>query len=202
MKTAFRIACIASLALGVAGCAATSPHTSAGQPLLGAAAVFSTQATIVAANADTNELTLEVPNKPGDNFFDVYVGDDFGDLSQVRLGDRLTIRYIEAVFIDRFQPGEVEPGIDFADAIGTAPPHERSARAVAEGLFVVAVVKGIDRENELVALQGPKGIEKVFKVRDPAILDKLQTGDKVKTSFTRAWVVDISPSPSPRANPN
>jgi len=194
MRTTFCIACIAALALWTTGCT-TSPEASTGQPLIGEAAVFSTQATVAAADYATRELTLEVPNKPGDNFFDVYVGEDFGDLSRVRLGDRLTISYIEAVFVDLFQPGEVDPGIGFVEAIGTAPPHQRPGRGVAEGVSVVAVVEGIDRENELVALQGPKGVDKVLKVRNPAILDRLQIGDKVKTTFARALVLNITPNP-------
>jgi hypothetical protein len=195
MRTTFCIACIAALALWTTGCT-TSPEAPTGQPLLGKAAVFSTEATVVAADYATGELTLEVPNKPGDNFFDVYVGQDFGDLSQVRLGDRLRVSYIQAVVVDLFQPGEVDPGIGFADVVGTAPPHQQPARAVAEGVSVVAVVEGIDRENELVALEGPKGVDKVLKVRNPAILDRLQIGDKVKTTFTRALVVRITPNPA------
>jgi hypothetical protein len=164
--------------------------------LLGEGAVFSTQATVVAADYATRELTLEVPNKPGDNFFDVYVGEDFGDLSQVRLGDRLTVSYVQAVFVDLFQPGEVDPKVGFAEAIGTAPPHTLPARGVARGVFVVAEVKDIDRANQLVDLRGPKGVDKVFRVRNPAILDRIQVGDKVKTTFARAWVVDITPNPA------
>jgi len=195
MRTTFCIACIAALALWTTGCT-TSPEAPTGQPLLGKAAVFSTAATVVTADYATGELTLEVPNKPGDNFFDVYVGQDFGDLSQVRLGDRLRVSYIQAVVVDLFRPGEVDPGIGFAEVIGTAPPHQQPARAVAEGVSVVAVVEGIDRENELVALEGPKGVDKVLKVRNPAILDRLQIGDKVKTTFTRALVVNITPNPA------
>ena len=195
MKSVFPIASLIMLAIVLAGCATTS-GTPAGQLLLGKAAVYTTEATVVDANYRTRELTLEVPRKPGDNFFDVYVGDDFGDLSQVRLGDRLRVRYIEAVFVDLFQPGEVDPGIGFAEAIGTAPPHTLPARGVAQGVFVVAVVKGIDKGNQLVELEGPKGVDKVFKVRNPAILDEIQVGDKVKTSFTRALVVDITPNPA------
>jgi hypothetical protein len=195
MKSSFHMTVIAALVLAMTGCT-SSPQTPEGQLLLGEAAVFSTQVTVVGADYAARELTLEVPNTPGDNFFDVYVGDDFGDLSPVRVGDRLTISYIEAVFIDRFQPGDVEPGIGFTEALGTAAPHERPARGVAEKVSVVAVVEGIDRTNDLVALEGPKGVEKVLKVRNPAILDQIQVGDKVKTTFARAWVLDITPSPA------
>lgn len=196
MKKALRTACFASLTLiWLAGCT-SSPETPEISSLLGKAAVFSTEATIVRANPSTRELTLEVPSKPGDNFFDVYVGKEFGDLSKVRSGDRLRVSYVEAVFIDRLQSSDVDPGIGFVDAVGTAPPHERPASGVAQGIFVVATIEGIDLENGFVALEGPKGIDKVLKVRNPAVLANIQIGDRVKTTFTRALVLDISPSPS------
>lgn len=193
MKTTLWSACIAALAILLVACETTTP-TKTRQPLAAQAVVYSTQATVVRANYQTSELTLEVPNKPGDNFFDVSVSPDV-DLSQVRLGDRVTVKYIEAVFVDLFRAGDVDPGIGFAAAVGTAPPHARPARAVATGVTVVAVIEAIDYENEIVSLRGPDGIAKTFKVRNLDGLDKLKVGNKVKTTFARAWAIGITPSP-------
>jgi Cu/Ag efflux protein CusF len=159
------------------------------------AVVYSTQATIAGVNYDTREVTLEVPNKPGDNFFDVAISDDVKNLSQIRFGDRVTVEYVEAVFVDLYRAGEVDPGVGFAAAVGTAPPHERPARAVAKDVSVVAVIEAIDRENELVTLRGPQGMTKVVKARNPANLDKVKVGDKIKITFARALAVSVTPSP-------
>lgn len=182
------------VAMGFSACS-TGTQTTKGQPLLMKAAVYSTQATIVGINAGTREVTLEVPNKPGDNFFDVAVSDDVENLSHVRFGDRVTVEYVEAVFVDLFEAGEVDPGVGFAAAVGTAPPHERPARSVSEGVSVVAVIEAIDKENELVTLRGAEGMTKVVKARNPANLDKVKVGDKVKITFARALAVRVTPSP-------
>jgi len=193
MKPRFSIACVVALAIVLAGCE-TGSQTRQGQPLMTKAVVYSTQATIVAANPATRELTLEVPNKPGDNFFDVYVGDEIGDLSAVRLGDRIRVSYIEAVFVDLFRAGEVDPGIGFVTAAGSAAPHQSPARVVAEGVSLVGVIEAIDKANELVAIRGSDGVSKVLKVRNPEKLNDLKVGNKVKTTFARAWVTKITPS--------
>ncbi len=187
MKPRYFLAFVTSLTIVLAGCEAGSP-TRQGTPLMTQAVVYSTQATIVSANQET-----QVPNKPRDNFFEVYVGEEVGNLSDVRLGDRLTVNYIQAVFVDLFRAGDVDPGIGFAAALGTAAPHESPAGGVAKGVSVVAVIEAIDKENGLVGLRGPDGISKVFKVRNPEKLDDLKVGNKIKTTFARAWVTEITP---------
>lgn len=159
------------------------------------AVVHSTQATIVGVNYETREVTLEVPNKPGDNFFDVTVGEEVENLSQIRFGDRVTVRYVEAVFVELFRPGQVDPGVGFATAIGTAPPHARPGRAVARTISVVATVEAIDKEDEVVSLRGPEGVVKTVKVRNPENLEMISVGDKVKTTFARALAIGVTPSP-------
>ena len=70
------------LIVGISGCSSVSQPTQ-GQPLLTKAAVVSAQATIVGINYDTREVSLGIPNKPGDNFVDVVVSDDVQNLSQI-----------------------------------------------------------------------------------------------------------------------
>jgi undecaprenyl pyrophosphate phosphatase UppP len=187
------IALIIAVVIGIAGCS-TDSQTRQGEPLVAAATVISTQATIVRVNQKTREVTLEVPNKPGDNFVDVRVSDDVKNLSQMRTGDRVTVSYIEAVVVDLFQPGEVEPGIRAATVTGTAKPGQRPAGVAAEKLSVVAVIEAINTREELVTLRGPEGMVKTVKVNNPAILDRLKVGDKVKTTLVRGLAITVTPS--------
>jgi Cu/Ag efflux protein CusF len=159
------------------------------------AAVVSAQATVVGVNYKTREVTLEVRNKPGDNFVDVTVSDDVKNLSQVRFGDRVTVDYIEAVSVDLFRAGDVEPGVGVAVAAAKAAPGARPAGAKGIETSVTAVIEAIDRENELVALRMPDGVHKIVKVSNPAILERVSAGDKVRISFVRAWAVSVTPSP-------
>lgn len=194
MNMNFLHASIIVAAIGIAGCSTDSQVTQ-GEPLVAQATVVSTQATIVRVNQKTREVTLEVPNKPGDNFVDVVVSDDVKNLSQIRFGDRVTVQYIEAVFVDLFQPGEVEPGIRVGTVTETAKPGQRPAGVTAEKVSVVAVIEAINVREELVTLRGSEGMVKTVKVNNPAILDRLKVGDKIKTTLVRGLAIDVTPSP-------
>ena len=194
MKQNLTLLLILGLIVVFAGCS-TVEQPSQGQPLLSKAAVVSAQATIVGVNYDTREVRLEIPNKPGDNFVDVTVSDDVKNLSQIRFGDRVTVEYIEAVSLDLFRPGEADPGVDVTLATGRAAPGERPAKSAGVEKSVTAIVEQIDRRNGLVALVLPDRLSKVLKVNNPAILDKVSVGDKVRTSFVRAWAIGVTPSP-------
>jgi hypothetical protein len=164
-------------------------------PMFAKGTVVSTQATIVRVNQKDRVVTLEVPNKPGDNFVDVSVGDNVKNLDQIRFGDRVTVKYVEAVFVQLLRHGKAEPGIDVAAAAARAEPGQRPAGAVAKKVSVIAVVEAVDKEDKLVTLRGPKGNTKTVEVGNPEILDKLRVGSKVKTTFARAFAVSITPSP-------
>lgn len=183
------------LIAGLSGCSSVSQPTQ-GQPLLAKAAIVSAQATIVGINYDTREVRLEIPNKPGDNFVDVVVSDDVRNLSQIRFGDQVTVEYIEAVSVSLFRAGEVEPGVGVIVAAGNAPPGARPATATGVEKSITAVVERIDRGNQLVALSMPDGIQKIVRVNNPANLDRVATGDKVRISFVRAWATRVTPNPA------
>ena len=194
MKLTSKSLFIFGLLIGLSGCSSVS-QPKQGEPLLTKAALVAAQATVVAVNYATREVTLEVPNEPGNTFVDVTVSDAVKNLSQVRLGDRVTVEYIEAVLVDLFRAGEVEPGVNLTVAAATAPPGARPAAAKGIEKSVTAVIEAIDKENELVALRIPERIYKIVKVRNPAILEKASVGDKVQFSFVRAWALSVTPSP-------
>ena len=182
------------LIVGVSGCSSVSPPKQ-GERLLTQVAVVSAQATIVGINHDTREVTLEIPNKPGDNFVDVVVSDDVKNLSQIRFGDQVTVEYIETVSVTLFRTGEVKPGVDVSVAAANAAPGARPARATGIEKSITVVVEGVDRNNELVGLRMPDGARKVVKVSNPAFLERVSTGDKVRISFVRALATRVTPNP-------
>ena len=186
---------VLGLIVGVSGCSSVS-QPKQGEPLLTQAAVVSAQATIVGINYDTREVTLEIPNKPGDNFVDVVVSDDVKNLSQIRFGDQVTVEYIETVSVTLFRAGEVKPGVDVTVAAANAAPGARPARATGIEKSITVVVEGVDRNNELVALRMPDGVKKIVRVSNPANLDSVSTGDKVRISFVRALATRVTPNPA------
>ena len=166
MKPRFWIPCVAALTIILAGCE-TGTQTKRSQPLMTKAVVYSTQATIVATNPATRELTLEVPNKPGDNFFDVYVGDEVENLSEVRLGDRIGVSYIQAVFVDLFRAGEVDPGIGFIAAVGSAAPHQSPHGSWPREYPWLPSSRRSTRRTGLLPSEGPRGFPRCSRSAIP-----------------------------------
>lgn len=194
MKVSLKNLLALGLVIAASGCSSVS-QLNQGEPLLTKAAVVSAQATVVGINHNTREVRLEIPNKPRNDFVDLTVSDDVKNLSQIRLGDQVTVEYIEAVSVDLFRAGEAQPGVAVTVAAANAPPGARPAAAGGIEKSVTAIVEGIDKENQLVALGIPDGIYKIVKVSNPSILDRVSVGDKVRVSFTRAWAIRVTPSP-------
>lgn len=182
------------LILGVAGCSAVDSRDQ-GSPLLAKMVVVTVQATVLDIDHETREVTLELPGEAADNRLDIVVDDEVKNLSQVRSGDRVTVDYIEAVSVDLFRAGEVEPGVEVTATVARAVPGTRPAAAKGIETSVIAVIEEIDKENDLVALRVPEGIYKIVKVSNPANLDRVSVGDKVRITLTSAWAVSVNPGP-------
>jgi hypothetical protein len=182
------------LILVVAGCSSFDPRNQ-GSPLLAKVVVVTVQARVLDIDHETREVTLELPGEGADNRLNIVVGDEVKNLSQVRSGDRVTVDYIEAVSIDLFRTGEVEPGVEVTAAVVRAVPGTRPAAAKGIETSVTAVIEAIDKENDLVALRVPEGIYKIVKVSNPANLDRVSVGDKVRITFTSAWALSVNPGP-------
>ena len=194
MKLNLKILFLLGLILGVAGCSSVDSRDK-GSPLLSKMVVVTVQATVLDVDHETREVTLKVPGEAGDYRLDVVVGDEVRNLSQVRSGDRVTVDYIEAVSVDLFRAGAVQPGVEVTAAVARAVPGTRPAAAKGIETSVTAVIEEIDKENDLVALRLPDGSYKIVKVSNPANLDRVSAGDKVRITFTSAWAVSVDPSP-------
>lgn len=181
------------LLVTLSGCSSVEPR---GEPLLTKAAVVTVQATVVRVDQQTREVTLSLPGEAGDNTVDLTVSEEVANLDQVRPGDQVAVEYLEAVFVDLFRAGEVEPGARVTVAVGNAPAGARPAATAGIEKSVTAVIEGIDNENELVSLRMPEGAYKIVKVNNPANLDRVAPGDKVRISFTRAWAISVTPKPA------
>ena len=190
MKLILKILFLFGLILGIAGCSSVDSRGK-GSPLLSKMVVVTVQATVLGVDHETREVTLEVPGEAGDYRLDLVVGDEVRNLSQVRSGDRVTVDYVEAVSVDLFRAGEVEPGVEVTAAVARAVPGTRPAAAKGVETSVTAVIEEIDKENDLVALRMPDGIYKIVKVSNPANLDRVSAGDKVRITLTSAWAVSV-----------
>ena len=193
MKLHYLRASIAALVIGLMGCSETDKQVEQQQPAMAKVTTISMEATVAAINHESREVTL----KDADGkTLDITVSDDVKNLPQVEVGDSVTVEFLEAVTIEVLSPGQAEPGAGVMTAAGTAAPGERPAGLAAMGMIIVAEIESIDKENEMVTLKVPEGGSKTVKVRNPANLDKVAVGDKVRITYTRALAVNVSEKPA------
>lgn len=147
------------------------------------------EATVEAIDQEKRRVTLKGPDG---NSVKIEVDEQVKNLPQVEVGDRVIIEYIEAVSIQVFAPGEVEPGAAAVAAAESAKPGEKPAGVAMEAVTVVATIEAINKEEQAVTLKTAEGETKTVKARNPDNLDKVKVGDTVMITYTEAIGISVT----------
>jgi Cu/Ag efflux protein CusF len=151
------------------------------------ASVVRITASVEGVDVENRALTVKGPRG---RVVTLPVGPEVQQLEQVKPGDIVVVRYLEALALDLKRPAVRERAETASTA---AKPGERPA-AETRQLVAVAEVVGVDPRRQVVALRvGRRLID--AKVRDPNQLKALKVGDQVEAIYTEALVVAIEPAP-------
>ncbi len=158
------------------------------KPTISESITMTAEATVTAINHETREVTLQ--DSTGQSFSFI-ASDEVRNLAQVEVGDLLSVDYMEAVNIQVLGPGEAELGATGTAAAARAEPGEKPSGAIVSETVLVVEIEAIDKENESVTLKTLEGESKTVKVRNPANLEKVAIGDKVKITYTESLAIAI-----------
>lgn len=147
------------------------------------------EATVEAIDQEKRKVTLKGPDG---NSVQIDVDEQVKNLPQVEVGDRVVVEYIEAVSIQVFAQGEVEPGTTAVAAAESAKPGEKPAGVAMEAISIVATIEAIDKKEQAVTLKTAEGESKTVRARNPDNLDKVEVGDKVMITYTEAIGVRVT----------
>jgi hypothetical protein len=146
-------------------------------------------ARVEAIDATTRTLTL----KSTGGSLPVVAGPEIQNFGEIRVGDIVVVRYLEALSVELKQGG---PSVRERAETRTASAAADTARRVT----VVAEVVAKDAKKRTAMLRGPKQTVTI-KVSDPEQLKLVQVGDQVEATYTEAVVVSIEPALSVRSRP-
>jgi hypothetical protein len=174
-------------ALAAAPVSAQQPTTEPAPPAV--ASVVRITASVEGVDLENRALTVKGPRG---RVVTLPVGAEVPHLDQVKPGDIVVVRYLEALALELKRSG---PGPRTDTPAGTvASPGERPAAAETRQVTVVADIIGVDPRRQLVTLRaGRRAVE--VKVRDPNQVKVLKVGDQVEATYTEALVVAIEPAP-------
>ncbi len=153
------------------------------------AVVMKLQATVETIDYENRKVTLKGPEG---KTVTIDVEERVKNLSQVEVGDMVTVEYVEAVSIQVFAEGEIKPGSNAVAAEVSAELGQKPAGVEMEEITVVATIEAIDKAQQLVTLKGAAGNSKTVKARNPENLEKVNVGDKVMITYTTVLGISVT----------
>ena len=175
----------------------------------GVAAVKSEPGKVTVAEAVQVTASVEAIDKakrlitlkgPEGEVFVVQAGPEVKNFDQIKVGDVVAARYVEALTLQlKKGGGQMRQRVEREDAVA-AKPGERPGAAAGRQVTVIADVIAVDAKKQSVRLRGPQRIVDL-KVRDPEQFKLIKVGDQVEATFTEAVALAVEPAPKPAAAP-
>jgi len=178
---------------------ATGSAVLASEP--GKAAVVSTasmSAQVVGIDKATRTLTLKGPKG---NVADIVAGDEVRNFDQIKVGDLVVARYLEALTLELRKTKAAAGAGDAAvrEGAARAKPGERPAVAGGRQVTVIADVTAVDPQKSTITLKGPRGNSVTLNVQNPDQFKVVKKGDQVEVTYTEALALSVEPAPKPAA---
>ena len=191
---------LAAIALGTPGVHAQQPAapsastaTSSSPGKFSAATTVEVSALVAAIDKATRTVTLQGPKG---NVLDVVAGEEVRNFDQIRVGDRVTVRYVEALTLE-LKKTQTPTGATASGAAVRAAPGERPAGAVGRQIVALADVVAVDQAKSTISLKGPRGNVFDLKVQDQGHFKVVKVGDQVEAAYTEAVAVAVTPAVKP-----
>ena len=127
----------------------------------------------------------------------VNVSDQARNLDQVRVGDKVTAEYTEAISLQLKKRGAAGgPPVSAEEAMVRTPKGAKPGAAVGRKVSAIATVTAVNSKDQFVTLRGPLGNEYDVQVLDPAQLKAVKKGDEVEVVYTEALAISVESTPN------
>jgi Cu/Ag efflux protein CusF len=152
-----------------------------------------TKATATVTAIDMATRTVSLKRSDG-SVIDVHAGDEVKNLDKVKVGDRVTAEYTQALSLDLKKGGTGAPKrVESPATVDRAATGAPSA-TVGTKTTVLADVVVVNSKKKLVTVRGPEGHMVDLKVNDPEQLKNIKAGDQVEAVYTQAKAISVQPA--------
>jgi hypothetical protein len=154
-------------------------------------------ATVDAIDATSRTVTVSFPSGLSEV---VSVGPDVKRFSEVKVGDKIEMRYYESVVLQIRKPADAGSGAPSASpttsdsSAATAGTGPRPGGTAARQRKATVAVLAIDRAAPSITVKTTAGHTVTRKVNDAKNLDGLAVGDKIDITYTEAMLVHVVPA--------
>lgn len=168
----------------LAGCAAPDAVVEA--------EVIEISATVETVDRQTRAVLLSASG----GLLTVVAGPAVRNFAEIGPGQRLRVRYVEALGVALVRSPATGPELAAAVAGARAAPGQLPGGAVGEVIRVRVRVTGVQPLRATVSFVGPRNIPRTVRVRDPelqAFVRGLRVGDEVDIAYLEALAVTMEP---------
>lgn len=162
----------------------------------GAAVAYTTEAAATVVAIDQQSREVQLRGTEG-RLFTVTAGPAVENLARVKVGDRVVIRYVQALAISLAKPGQGAGGVVVEGGITrNAPEGAGPAGAMGNRLRATVTIDAIDHATHTVTFTGPANNVRTVAVQDPAaqsFVATLKPGDRVDLVYTESLAVAVEP---------
>jgi hypothetical protein len=163
---------------------------------LGVSETVKMTATVVLIDMSSRDLVLI--DSQG-KMHKVNVSDQVRNLDQVKVGDKVSAEYTEAISLQLKKRGTANvPPASAEEAIIRSPKGMKPGGAVGRKVTAFATVVAVNPKKQFVTLRGPLGNEYDVQVVDPALLKTVNKGDEVEVVYTEALAISVQSAPGPK----
>jgi len=168
-------------------CTHDKAATATGKPDMVRGEEIILKATVVKVDLDKRIVTLK--DSEGD-VQDFVVPREAINLPQVKAGDIVTVKYLQAIAVEVIKPGKAAAAGE-RTTIARAKPGEMPGGVIAHEKATTATVKAIDKKAGTISLMGTEGKIVKIKVQDPANLDLVKVGDELLINYIEARAISV-----------
>ncbi len=160
------------------------------------ASAVEVSAQVVGIDKATRTVKLKGPKG---NVVDIVAGDEVRNFDQIKVGDLVVTRYVEALTLELKKTKVAAGDVKVREEAAKAKAGERPAAAGARQVTVVADVVAVDPVKSTITLKGPKGKVVTLNVQNPEQFKVVKKGDQVEATYTEALALSVEPAPKAAA---
>jgi hypothetical protein len=168
----------------VSGAVATAP----GQAR--AVAAVKAQAVVESIDPATRTVVLKLGSGATRT---LVASEEVRNFDQIKVGDKITVRYVEAVTLELKKDGKAIVGRTETGSLDRAAAGQKPGGFAQREVTVVADVVNVDAKAKMVTVKGEKG-QTQLNIRDPEQLKLIKKGDQIQATYNEALVIDLEPA--------
>jgi hypothetical protein len=149
--------------------------------------VIKTSATIVGIDVLSRIITFK---RQDGKIVSTTVGAEVRNFEQLRIGDKVTAEYSQAIAIELKTKASGGPGMAGGEILKRADPGQKPGGQATRAVVVLADVTNVDAKNKTVTLKGPAG-NLVEVAVSPEQLKNVKKGDQVEALYTESLAIKV-----------